>query len=277
VVSNRRFACRSIVSQIGEVRLKPDATTDTHKPDAATGIVSYVASGFSRTSGEVSSVSARHIDILPTILEAAAQAIPADLPGRSWLPAAERRDGTAPRPVYFEALSAQLNRGWAPLTGVLVDRDKYIALPMAERYVLASDPGERTNLLDAPPIGIVRSSQPLATFTPPRPARASPRMPTRWRSCDRSAMCPGERLRKRPTARTTIRKSLSRSTKRCIAPWRRSAPAAPRTRSRSICRSQLYCDASRKRWWMSRNRCLSTSRCFDTVSFANTIRTPNSA
>jgi arylsulfatase A-like enzyme/Flp pilus assembly protein TadD len=126
-----------IIAQIGEVRPKPDTTT----------IGAYVASGFRRTSSEVSSVSARHIDILPTILEAAAQAIPADLPGRSLLPAAERRDGTAPRPVYFEALSAQLNRGWAPLTGVLVDRDKYIDLPMAERYDLASDPDERTNLL----------------------------------------------------------------------------------------------------------------------------------
>jgi Flp pilus assembly protein TadD len=101
----------------------------------------------SRTSGEVSSVSARHIDILPTIVEAAGQAIPADLPGRSLLAAVERRAGSAPRPLYFEALSAQLNRGWAPLTGVLVDRDKYIDLPMAERYDLASDPGERTNLL----------------------------------------------------------------------------------------------------------------------------------
>jgi arylsulfatase A-like enzyme/Flp pilus assembly protein TadD len=126
-----------IVAQIGEVRLKPDTTT----------IGAYVASAFRRTSSELSSVSARHIDILPTILEAAGQAIPADLPGRSLLPAAERRDGAAPRPVYFEALSAQLNRGWAPLTGVLVDRDKYIDLPMAERYDLASDPGERTNLL----------------------------------------------------------------------------------------------------------------------------------
>jgi len=136
-----------IIAQLGEVRLKPDATTDTPKPDAATGILSYVASALRRTSSEVSSVSARHIDILPTILEAVGQPVPVDLPGRSLLAAAERRAGSSPRPLYFEALSAQLNRGWAPLTGVLVDRDKYIELPMAERYDLASDPGERTNLL----------------------------------------------------------------------------------------------------------------------------------
>ena len=47
--------------------------------------------------------------------------------------------------MYFEAMSAMLNRGWAPLTGVLVDRDKYIDLPLAERYDLTRDPAERVN------------------------------------------------------------------------------------------------------------------------------------
>jgi tetratricopeptide (TPR) repeat protein len=97
-------------------------------------------------SGEVSPVAARHIDILPTLLEAAGQAVPPDLPGRTLLPAAERRDGPSSRPSYFEAMGGMLNRGWAPLAGVLVDRDKYIDLPIAERYDLAVDPGERSNL-----------------------------------------------------------------------------------------------------------------------------------
>ncbi len=39
-----------------------------------------------------------------------------------------------------------LNRGWAPLTGLLADRDKLIELPIEERYDLAADPGERVNL-----------------------------------------------------------------------------------------------------------------------------------
>jgi len=92
-----------------------------------------------------SSVAARHVDILPTMLAAVAQPVPGDLPGRSLLTAADRADA-APRPSYFEAMSAMLNRGWAPLTGVLVDRDKYIDLPIVERYELAADAGERTNL-----------------------------------------------------------------------------------------------------------------------------------
>jgi arylsulfatase A-like enzyme/Tfp pilus assembly protein PilF len=92
-----------------------------------------------------SSAAARHVDILPTVLEAVGQVVPTDMPGRSLLTAAERAD-SSPRPSYFEAMSAMLNRGWAPLTGVLVDRDKYVDLPIVERYDVASDPAERTNL-----------------------------------------------------------------------------------------------------------------------------------
>ena len=95
--------------------------------------------------GEVSPVLARHVDILPTILDAVGQQVPSDLPGRTLLPASERRKRSMPRPMYFEAMSAMLNRGWAPLTGVLVDRDKYIDLPLAERYDLTRDPAERVN------------------------------------------------------------------------------------------------------------------------------------
>src|SRR5262249_12792635 len=96
-------------------------------------------------SSETASVAARHIDILPTILEGVGQPVPRELPGRSLLTASERADAS-PRASYFEALSATLNRGWAPLTGVLVDRDKYIDLPIAERYDLARDAAERTNI-----------------------------------------------------------------------------------------------------------------------------------
>jgi Tfp pilus assembly protein PilF len=96
--------------------------------------------------GEISSIQARHVDILPTILDATGVAAPGDLPGRSLLPPAERRGGSPPRPSYFEAMSAMLNRGGAPLTGVLVDREKFIELPIVERYDLAADPGEHSNL-----------------------------------------------------------------------------------------------------------------------------------
>jgi arylsulfatase A-like enzyme/tetratricopeptide (TPR) repeat protein len=106
----------------------------------------------SGAAGEVSSVAARHIDILPTILEGVGQTVPTELPGRSLLPATERRAATAsPRPMYFEAMGAMLNRGWAPLSGVLLDRDKFIDLPLPERYDLAADPRESSNLAGRSP------------------------------------------------------------------------------------------------------------------------------
>jgi arylsulfatase A-like enzyme/Flp pilus assembly protein TadD len=95
--------------------------------------------------GEVSDDPARHVDILPTILDALQIAPPPGLPGHSLRRLIDRRGG-AERPSYFEAMSPMLDYGWAPLTGVLAAREKYIDLPLTELYDLARDPGERTNL-----------------------------------------------------------------------------------------------------------------------------------
>jgi arylsulfatase A-like enzyme/tetratricopeptide (TPR) repeat protein len=93
-------------------------------------------------------MTAGHIDLLPTVLDALDLAVPADLPGRSLIPAIQK--GTAPeRPVYFEALSGMLNRGWAPLRGVVSGDTKYIELPIPELYDLARDPGEMENRFGA--------------------------------------------------------------------------------------------------------------------------------
>ncbi len=89
---------------------------------------------------------ARHVDIFPTVLEAAgieAPAVPGTKrPGRSLL---ARPAGPGETDSYFEALSAALNRGWAPLRGVIRQSDKLIALPLAELYDLSDDPGESSN------------------------------------------------------------------------------------------------------------------------------------
>jgi arylsulfatase A-like enzyme/Flp pilus assembly protein TadD len=103
------------------------------------------------TAGEVSSVPARHIDILPTMLDAAGLAVPDDLPGRTLVPASERGSAAPPRSSYFEAMSGMLNRGWAPLSGVLAGRDKLIDLPIRERYDLAADSAEQVNLAGREP------------------------------------------------------------------------------------------------------------------------------
>jgi len=92
----------------------------------------------------------RHVDLLPTVLDALALPVPDGLPGASLLPLAA---GAAPRPAtsYFEALAGQLDRGWAPLYGVLQERTKYVDLPLPELYDLASDPGEARNLAASRP------------------------------------------------------------------------------------------------------------------------------
>ncbi len=94
----------------------------------------------------VSHLAAQHVDILPTIADALALDWPGERPGRSLT--GQTQASAALRASYFEALSPSLNRGWAPLTGVMVDRDKFIDLPLPELYDLGRDPGEQTNLID---------------------------------------------------------------------------------------------------------------------------------
>ena len=89
----------------------------------------------------------RHIDLLPTLVDSAG------LPADSALPGVSLRETIAngraeARPTYFEAMSATVTRGWAPLRGVLVDREKYIDLPIPELYNLKADPREATNVVN---------------------------------------------------------------------------------------------------------------------------------
>ncbi|HET8773276.1 MAG TPA: tetratricopeptide repeat protein, partial [Thermoanaerobaculia bacterium] len=82
----------------------------------------------------------RHIDIAPTILERAGIEKPAAMKGLSLFAEGERGHS------YFEALSASLNRGWAPLAGVLDGSGKkLIELPLPELYDLPRDPKEAAN------------------------------------------------------------------------------------------------------------------------------------
>jgi arylsulfatase A-like enzyme/Flp pilus assembly protein TadD len=98
--------------------------------------------------GVVITAPVRHIDVLPTILEAAGAAADPKLVGTSLSgPIATGSGGD--RPSYFEAMTANLSRGWAPLRGVLAGTDKYIDLPIPELYALQSDPVEKQNLASA--------------------------------------------------------------------------------------------------------------------------------
>ena len=110
-------------------------------------------------------------------------------------PAADRRwSGAAARRRYFEALSASLNRGWAPLYGVARGSLKYIDLPIPELYDLAADPAEAQNLMASRPDD-VRELQRAARQTarePPR-SRRHARTPIPASGCAASAISPAPR------------------------------------------------------------------------------------
>jgi arylsulfatase A-like enzyme/Flp pilus assembly protein TadD len=98
--------------------------------------------------------AARHVDVLPTILDAVGVPQPSGLSGHSLLPAvngAKPADASRTDATYFESLSASLNRGWAPLEGVIEGSMKYIDLPIPELYDLRTDPREERNLASSQP------------------------------------------------------------------------------------------------------------------------------
>ena len=86
-----------------------------------------------------------NLDLVPTVLDLLGIAIPPGLDGRSLLGAADGGTRNS-RALYFEALDANLTRGWAPLVGVMVHGWKFIDLPIPELYDLEHDPGETHNL-----------------------------------------------------------------------------------------------------------------------------------
>ncbi|MFI4944140.1 MAG: sulfatase-like hydrolase/transferase, partial [Burkholderiales bacterium] len=90
--------------------------------------------------------SARHVDLVPSILDALGLPVPTGLPGRSLLGIAEGQAPGEVPPSYFETLTPALTRGWAPIHGVLRGRLKYLDPPLPELYDLAADPHELSNL-----------------------------------------------------------------------------------------------------------------------------------
>jgi len=112
----------------------------------STILVPLIVSGGMRSGGVAIDAPVAHVDVVPTIADLLGIPAPAGLDGESLvhMPAADRA-------VYFEALDAFLTRGWAPLTGIVRDRAKYIDLPEPELYDLAKDPAETANIVSRDP------------------------------------------------------------------------------------------------------------------------------
>src|SRR5262245_23940985 len=106
---------------------------------------------------------ARHVDLLPTILDALGVPVPPGLPGKSLLDAAEGRAAPS-ETTYFEALSGSLHRGWAPVFGVIRGGWKYVELPIPELYDLGADPREEHDLASREPARLESMRARLAPF-----------------------------------------------------------------------------------------------------------------
>ncbi|MEO8348614.1 MAG: sulfatase-like hydrolase/transferase, partial [Acidobacteriota bacterium] len=109
---------------------------------------------------------ARHVDIFATVAGAVGSPPPSGTAGRSLLA------GDPGGATYFESLSASLNRGWAPLTGLVEGGYKFIDLPLPELYDLRSDPTESANLAEKRPDVVRRLKSLLPRGAPAAPAAA---------------------------------------------------------------------------------------------------------
>jgi len=130
--------------------------------------------------------AARHVDIVPTVLRALGLAVPPELPGRSLLAPPEAAGQTL---SYFESLTTSLNRGWAPLRGVLRDHRKMIDLPLPELYNLVQDPQETKNLFgeDRRTGAGLRAALPAQSAWPPAKGKVSAEEEARLHSLGYSA------------------------------------------------------------------------------------------
>jgi len=147
-------------------------------------IVGRVVPGGRAPRGVVIDTPVRHVDIAPTVLEATSVAADGPFAGTS-LSDVIRAGRGDDRPAYFESMTYNLVRGWAPLRGVLVERRKYIDQPIQEMYDLPGDPKEERNLASEQTDGVRVMVNVLRTYNvapPDRPGQESTEVAARLRA-----------------------------------------------------------------------------------------------
>jgi arylsulfatase A-like enzyme len=86
-----------------------------------------------------------HLDIFPTVCDAAGVDKPSFLHGDSLVPVMKGRKLSG-RNIYFESMYPFYSHGWAPLMGFVQSSEKFIESPIPELYDLEKDFDERANL-----------------------------------------------------------------------------------------------------------------------------------
>lgn len=89
---------------------------------------------------------ARHIDIVPTVLDVLSINTPKHVQGVSLVPLIKNPQKWKEQDSYFESMTPTLTRNWAPLDGIISGNYKYIDLPLEELYNLELDFKEEKNL-----------------------------------------------------------------------------------------------------------------------------------
>ena len=130
-------------------------------------------------------------------------------------------------------MTYNLVRGWAPLRGVLVERNKYIDLPIPELYDLGADPKEERNLApqQARRLHVLANTLRTLNVAPPnRPGRESADVAAALRSL---GYISGSAPEQKSTPRRTTPSASSRSIATCTP--RRSSIQDGRSMRRSRC------------------------------------------
>ena len=89
-----------------------------------------------------------HVDIFPTVCDVLGMEKPDFLQGISLVPVlkGKKYNRLSSRAIYFESLYPFYGRGWAPLTGIIQEKNKYMDSPIPEYYDLENDFDEENNL-----------------------------------------------------------------------------------------------------------------------------------
>jgi len=94
-----------------------------------------------------------HIDLFPTICDTLEITQPPFLQGSSLIPT-NKKEKVGGQTIYFESLLPYYNMGWAPIRGIIQDKNKFIDSPIPELYDLEKDFNETRNLSKEKGLGV---------------------------------------------------------------------------------------------------------------------------